>query len=193
MLTNCPASGTCLPLSRLGTSAQLSHWCFHALKHTASETPGVFIVSPSWPPSSWTVLQHSHALAGITRPLTPPHLVSSVCTLSSSVTSLPQPQPSIPSPIFKCPWGPSQFFPAWSWLMGGHWRSVRPVHPRRVVGGGVSSSGEVEGPGPLCPATIRNTGVGLLVWNSGPASFFLPCQGQIRRKRGELVMGGLVA
>lgn len=51
------------------------------------------------------------------------------------LTSLPQPQPSIPIPIFKCPWVPSQFFPAWSWLMGGHWRSVRPVHPRSRGGG----------------------------------------------------------
>ena len=106
------------------------------------------------------------------------------------LSSLPQPQPSIPSPIFKCPWVPSQFSPAWSWLMGGHWRSIRTVHPRR---GGISSSGEVEGPGPLCPDAVKNTGVGLLVWSSGPASSILPCWGQIRRKGGKLVMGGWAA
>lgn len=192
MLAKCPASGTCLPLSQLGTSAQLSHWCFHALKHTASETPGVFIVSPSWPPFSWTVLQHSHALAGITRPPAPPHLVSSVCTLSSSVSP---PCPSL-SPVSQAPSlnahgsRPSFFQPG----HGSREATGGASGPSTPGGwGGVSSSGEVEGPGPLCPAAIRNTGVGLLVWNSGPASFFLPCQGQIRRKGGELVMGGLAA
>lgn len=139
---------------------------------------------------SWMVPQHSHALAGITRPLTPPPGFFCLHPQSFCLSSLPQPQPSIPSPIFKCPWVPSQFSPAWSWLMGGHWRSVRTVHPRS---GGVSSSGEVEGPSPLCPDAVRNTGVGLLVWSSGPASSILPCWGQIRRKGGKLVMGGWAA
>lgn len=162
------------------------------MKHAASETPAVFIVSPPWPPFSWTVLQHSHALAGVTRPLTPPHLVSSVCTLSSSVSP---PCPSL-SPVSQVPSlnahgsHPSFFQPG-----HGSWEATGGASGLSTLGagaGGVSSSGEVEGPGPLCPAAIRNTGVVLLVWNSGPASSLVPCQGQIRRKGGELVMGGLL-
>lgn len=85
--------------------------------------------------------------------------------------------------------------PVFSSLVMAHGRPLEEcqARPPQEGGGCVSSSGEVEGPGPLCPAAIKNTGVGLLVWNSGPASFFLPCQGQIRRKGGELVMGGLAA
>lgn len=144
------------------------------MKHAASETPAVFIVSPPWPPFSWTVLQHSHALAGVTRPLTPPHLVSSVCTLSSSVSP---PCPSL-SPVSQVPSlnahgsHPSFFQPG-----HGSWEATGGASGLSTLGagaGGVSSSGEVEGPGPLCPAAIRNTGVVLLVWNSGPASSLVP-------------------
>lgn len=81
--------------------------------------------------------------------------------------------------------------PVFSSLIMAHGRPLEECQARPPKEGGVLSSGEVEGPGPLCPAAIRNTGVGLLVWNSGPASSFLPCWGQIRRKGGKLVMGGL--
>lgn len=140
---------------------------------------------------SWMVLQQSHVLAGITRPLTPPHLVSSVCTLSTSVSP---PCPSL-NPVSQVPsLNARGSHPSFLQLGHGSWEATGGASgPSTQGGGGISSSGEVEGPGPLCPDAVKNTGVGLLVWSSGPASSILPCWGQIRRKGGKLVMGGWAA